>query len=140
MVITKTQMRVCASALLAAGAMIGTSAALAAGGNLSDARARYEQERAACNAGQTAEDRATCMREAGAALQENSRGHLVDADQAQLRKNALIRCEALPVGDRPACHARIQGQGIVSGSVAGGGMLREYIEEVPAAQGDNPAQ
>jgi len=70
------------------------------------------------------------MREAGAALDENRRGHLFTNDQAQLQANTTARCDALPAADRDACVARMQGQGQVSGSVAGGGLLRELVQIV----------
>ena len=47
-----------------------------------DAQARYQQERAACLAGQTGQDRATCLKEAGAALAEARRGKLSE-DQSR---------------------------------------------------------
>ena len=96
-----------------------------------DAQARYQQERAACVNGQSHQDRATCMREAGAALYEARRGQLDDRG-ADYQRNALQRCDALPAEDREACHARMTGQGHTEGSVEQGAILREYREIVPA--------
>jgi hypothetical protein len=136
---TPTQFRFRALALLATGALLGTSAAMAAdNGTAARAEAQYRQDRIACDRGQTAESHATCMREAGAALQENLRNHLVNAGPEQLQQNALVRCDPLPPDDRQACQARMQGQGEVSGSVAGGGLLREIVTDVPAAQDEVP--
>ena len=65
---------------------------------------------------------------------ENRRGHLFTEDQDRLQANAVARCAALPAADRDACVARMQGQGEVTGSVAGGGLLRELVQMVPADQ------
>lgn len=94
-----------------------------------DAKARYEQERAACLKGNTPQDRATCLREAGAALQEARRGSTEASSSYDA--NALRRCETLPGPDRKDCIARMK-QGSTSGSVAAGGIVREHVVRVPA--------
>jgi hypothetical protein len=104
-----------------------------------DAQARYQQERAACLNGQSHQDRATCLREAGAALNEARHGMLNDRG-VDYQRNALQRCEALPAQDRDACHARMTGQGTTEGSVEQGAILREYREIVPAASMTAPTQ
>ena len=43
----------------------------------------------------------------------------------------MARCEALAGDERTACVARIRGEGSVSGSVAGGGILREIVITEP---------
>ncbi|WP_299451818.1 hypothetical protein [uncultured Pigmentiphaga sp.] len=96
--------------------------------------AAYREEVARCNSGKTGQDRATCLREAGAALQEARRGRLRDEDPSIYEKNRILRCNALPEADRPACIARAEGRGTVTGSVEGGGLLREYREVVPATE------
>ena len=96
-----------------------------------DAQTRYQQERAACVNGQSNEDRATCLREAGAALFEARHGLLNDHG-ADYQRNALQRCEELPAQDREACRASMSGQGTTEGSVEQGAILREYRETVPA--------
>jgi hypothetical protein len=90
--------------------LLGASVALAAEGrSLSDAEARYRQDRAMCESGQSQQDRATCLREAGAALAEARRGRLDDSP-AQYQKNALIRCEGLPSANAgPGHDARERG-------------------------------
>jgi hypothetical protein len=98
--------------------------AAAAGGGLSDAQARYRQDRAACMSGQSNEDRATCLREAGAALQAAKRGHLGD-DQGSYEQNRLLRCDRVPARDRDDCVRRMNGEGIVKGSAESGGTYRE---------------
>jgi hypothetical protein len=118
-------------ALCAGFAMQGALAAEPARGTDADAQARYQRDRAACMAGQTTnEDRATCLREAGAALAEARRGNLTDGD-GQLRQNAKDRCKVLTGDERADCIARMNGAGTVSGSVAGGGVLREKVTIVP---------
>jgi hypothetical protein len=114
----------------AVGALLAAGMAVAAGGKLSEAEARYEQDRAACNSGQSNQDRATCLREAGAALQEAKRGHLADG-QTSYEKNQTIRCDSLKGEDRDDCLRRMHGEGTVSGSVEGGGIYRELRTTVP---------
>lgn len=116
----------CALAVLLAA---GTTAA--AGGKLSDAQARYQQDRAACNSGKSYQDRATCLREAGAALQAAKRGGKDDGATAY-EQNRLLRCDRLTAGEREDCLRRMRGEGTVSGSVESGGVYRELRTTVPA--------
>ena len=102
-----------------------TTAAVAAS-NSADANARYRAERAACNSGQSSQDRATCLKEAGAALKESRKGRL-NGNKDTYDQNALSRCNRLPEDDRDACQLRIKGEGTTSGSVEGGGVLRELV-------------
>lgn len=100
-------------------------------------QARYTQDRAACESGHTAEDKATCLREAGAALDARRHGQLTN-DGTPLR-NATDRCRMLPQKDQADCVARIVGplspnqQVRESGSVAGGGDIKETITTTPGA-------
>ena len=110
------------AALLAAGAASATP--------LSDAQLRYRQERAACMDGTSNQDRATCLKEAGAAWQEARRGGLATND-GELQANRLSRCGALPAPEREDCALRMQ-QGSTSGSAQQGGILRELTRPVPA--------
>jgi hypothetical protein len=120
-------------ALLMLGASLGCMAALAADkAGVADAQLRYQQERAACLSGSSNQDRATCLREAGAALAEAKRSGLGDGTQPYER-NAHQRCERLPDEDRRACDARMQGQGTTSGSAAAGGIYRELVTREPIA-------
>ena len=115
-------------------AAVGLAAALAAPfahGADADAAARstYLKERADCEAGRTAEDRATCLKEAGAAQDERKRNRLDNS--GSMRQNAIDRCNTVPAKDKADCLARIEGANqpnqktTTSGSVAGGGILRE---------------
>lgn len=115
----------------AAAALLVAGMAAAAGGGQSEAQARYQQERAACISGQSNQDRATCLREAGAALQEAKRGRLGDTPSAY-EQNQVARCDRLAGGDREDCLRRMKGEGTVSGSVEGGGIYRELRTTVPA--------
>jgi hypothetical protein len=111
--------------------MLVAGVAAAAGGSLAEAQARYEQDRAACINGQSYQDRATCLREAGAALREAKRARLDDG-QSSYERNRLMRCDRLTGGDRDDCLRRMHGEGTLSGSVEGGGIYRELRTTVPA--------
>jgi len=93
------------------------------------AKPTYQKERADCDAGRTAEDRATCLKEAGAAANERKRNGLDNAGSA--RQNAIDRCNQVAPKDKADCLARIEGPAqanqktTTSGSVSGGGVLRE---------------
>lgn len=93
------------------------------------AKSTYAKERADCDAGRTAEDRATCLKEAGAAQQERKRNGLDNS--GSMRQNAVDRCKTLTGKDKTDCMARMDGpmssdqKTTTSGSVAGGGILRE---------------
>lgn len=106
--------------------VLSTSFAAMAAGSSQDANLRYQAEREVCNSGQSNQARATCLKEAGAALQETRRGHLNDG-QGGYSQNALLRCNALPADDRDACHRRIEGEGTTSGSAPAGGLVRELV-------------
>jgi septal ring-binding cell division protein DamX len=93
------------------------------------AKSIYLKDRADCEAGRTAEDLATCLKEAGAAQDERKHNRLDNT--GSLRQNAIERCNVLPPRDKTDCLARIEGASAsnqkttTSGSVAGGGVLRE---------------
>ncbi|APW40990.1 hypothetical protein RD110_26475 [Rhodoferax koreense] len=88
-----------------------------------DASGSTTAERAACMNGRTQQDEATCLREANNAAADKKKGELTT--QGPVAVNALTRCEPLAGEDRAACEARILGYGSTSGSVAGGGVIRE---------------
>ena len=58
----------------------------------------------------------------------------VNPDQAQ--SNALQRCASLPAFYKSDCEARVRGQGQVSGSVIGGGMVKETVTTMPKTELD----
>lgn len=113
--------------LFAAGALLCTSSTFAAEpGNESSARARFRQEMSVCDSGQSNQDLATCREEARNALAAARRGGLNDAP-GQYQQNARQRCNALQGDDRLDCESRMRGEGIVEGSAASGGILRETV-------------
>jgi hypothetical protein len=83
--------------------------------------------------GQSGQDRATCLKELGAARGEAKHGNLTDAPSAY-QNNALARCNGLPPADRQDCARRVSGDGSVSGSVKDGGILRETTTIVTEPQ------
>jgi hypothetical protein len=122
--------------LCAAGALVTASVAVAADrGDRSDAQMVYQRDRAACINGQTGQERATCLREAGAALQEARRGRL-DGGSGEFEKNRLLRCDRQPPEDRQDCVRRMNGEGLTSGSAEEGGIYRELVTPVVPPQRD----
>jgi len=111
--------------------MFVTGLAAAAGGDVSEAQARYQRERAVCISGQSHQDRDTCLREAGAALSEARQGRL-GGGEGSYEQNQLARCERLPAADREDCVRRMRGEGTVSGSVESGGIYRELRTTAPS--------
>ena len=93
------------------------------------AKSTYVKDRADCDAGRTAEDRATCLKEAGAAQAERKRNTL--DTNGSTGQNAIDRCNLVAAKDKADCLSRIEGPSApnqkttTSGSVAGGGVLRE---------------
>ena len=109
-------------------------AGTASAGAMSDAQQRYQQERAVCMSGQSNQDRATCLKEAGAALGEARRNNLGATNARELGSNRMVRCDALPAADREDCARRMQGEGVTTGSAQQGGVLRELSRPVAPGQ------
>lgn len=112
-----------------------------------DTSGDYEKEMQACRQGRTGQDRATCMHEARQARKAKRHGALNTPSAQSMQENAMARCEGMQAPDMAACRARMMGYGQTSGSVAGGGMLRELdvVEMQPgqdsvnvAPKGDKP--
>lgn len=92
------------------------------------AEAVYQKERAACLRGASSQGRATCLTEAGAALAEARRSRLDSGENARdLYRNAELRCKDVVAADRDSCRRMAHGEGVVSGSVDGGGVLKELV-------------
>lgn len=90
-----------------------------------DARTRYEQEREKCMTNNTQDSLATCLREANNALDASRKGDL-SSPGAAASDNATQRCAAFPTAaEQTECMRRTQTS--VSGSVSGGGVLRESV-------------
>ncbi len=119
--------RAALSLTLAAAALLAAPSAFA-----QTAEQRYQAEVARCNAGQTQQDRATCLREAGAARDEARKGNLATPQPTDMASNATDRCKAQPAADQAACMQRIEGTGVTTtqGSVEGGGVIRETVTPV----------
>jgi hypothetical protein len=116
-------------------AMTAATAQVATGTTGIDASGSYQHEVNSCRSGRTQEDQATCLREARNARADKQRG-VLDNDGAQYQANARARCDVLTGEDKAACQARLMGYGETSGSVAGGGILRE-VETVVLPPGAN---
>jgi hypothetical protein len=119
-------------AALAAPLVVAVAAACpppAFAGDDGAAKSTYQKERADCEAGRTAEDRTTCLKEAGAAQAERKRNTLDNT--GSLHQNAIDRCNLVAPTDKADCLARIEGPSqpnqtvTTSGSVAGGGVIRQ---------------
>ncbi len=122
--------------LYLAGAVISLSAASAIAAPTSDIQARYERERARCLSGQSGQAQETCLKEAGAARDAATK-HQLASGGGNLRTNAKERCDVLVGDEQRDCMARVKGKSNTteSGSVKGGGIIRETvtIEPAPAA-------
>jgi len=95
-----------------------------------EAQARFRQDMAACNSGQSNQDPATCRLEARNALADARRGSLNDTP-GKYTSNALQRCNALEGNNRSDCESRMRGEGRSEGSVGSGGIIRETVTIVP---------
>lgn len=94
-------------------------------------RAQYEAQRQVCMNGQSGQDTTTCLKEAAAALAEAQKGALgATESQDALVKNALARCERVATEDKAACRSMALGGGAQSGTVKGGGVIKEYREVI----------
>lgn len=126
---TLTRSTICA--MLAIGGLAATSLTAVAQPRRGESPGTYQQELAVC--GHNQQDRAACIREAGAARQEAARGGLTSAPD--YRANALARCGLQQPADRADCEARVMGSSgnttaSVDGSVMGGGVIRESVTTV----------
>lgn len=102
-------------------------------GAASAARQTYLQERSACMK-LSGDERKTCLREAGAALEEARKGTLVLQGE-EYAQNQFLRCQVHKnAEERSYCERRMRGEGTQTGSVEGGGILRELTVIVPAEE------
>ena len=96
--------------------------------DLADARARYKQEVTECAPPNRRSGTSNCMREARNALAEVKRGKMKESwRNVDFANHALLRCDVHRGEDKYDCVARMRGQGRRTGSVAGGGILRELV-------------
>jgi hypothetical protein len=96
------------------------------------AKTQYDAERARCMSGTTGQDQASCLRSAGAAYDATKQGRLKDPN-TRFHDNALARCANLPPSDRADCESRVDGGGDASGSVKGGGVIKQTVTPVPSS-------
>lgn len=91
----------------------------------------YQQQKQYCQSLQ-GDSRASCEREAGAAL-EAARKHQLAPSNTNFEQNRLQRCMALPDTLRADCEAQMENKydTEVYGSVAGGGVLRQTTITIP---------
>ena len=136
---SKRLFRACAmAACFFSTAAMAQSGSTGASGQL-DPQAQYRMDVERCKSGQTNQDQATCMREAGAALEEAKRHRLLNQQAGNFDQNATERCNRLPAGDREDCVVQMTGQNTtVQGSIAGGGVLRTTTITIPG-DGSYPA-
>ena len=132
--ISRRTSRLAAGAFFAA-VMLGAGPAAWAQSAAPGTAARMQSEKATCDGVQ--QDKAACLREAGAARQEAGRAGLTTAGPAGNNANTMERCRLQPAADQADCMARIQGGAgntstSTSGSVMGGGVIRETTTTIPA--------
>lgn len=133
----RMQHRYCtlAFATLSACAGLGAVSAVSAAAPAktpADIQAQYERDVERCNTGQTHQSQKVCLQEAGAARDEARRQRLDDGQAGNYGNNAMDRCNKLPASQRNDCMLQMQQPSNVSGSVEGGGVLRETVIPVPA--------
>ena len=97
----------------------------------SEAQARYRQELAVCNSGQSHQDAATCRIEARNALADSRRNGLTNPG-GQMQHNTMMRCGVHEGDDRRASEMRMGMQGSTEGSVGAGGILRQSTITMPS--------
>lgn len=90
-----------------------------------EAQRRFQEEVAACHSGRTGQALADCLREARNSRAEYLHSPAPPAKSDELERNQRQRCDVHQGADREACEARMRGEGQRSGSVEGGGVLRE---------------
>jgi hypothetical protein len=98
-----------------------------------DDAARYRTERAACLQGNSPQGRKTCLYEAESARAAQRKGLLRGEPAQTLLDNGRQRCQLQPEGQaRSDCELRLGNAAEVSGSVAGGGLLRQLTTREPS--------
>ena len=93
--------------------------------------ASYQRDRAACQSIGVPQDRSNCLRDAGAARAQALRTGRRTPSSEELTRNAVQRCQRHPPEERVICERMARGEGTVSGSVQGGGTIRELVTQEP---------
>ena len=122
---------------LALGAMFGLASAQVnvKGDTGMDTSGNYQQERAWCLANTAGEAQVDCLKGSGNALAEKRRGTL-DNNGGTFRANAMERCDVFTGEELAACKVRVMGYTGISGSVEGGGIIKQS-ETVVVPSGQN---
>jgi hypothetical protein len=105
------------------------------------ALALHQLQQAACAKMPSATERTACTRRADGQLAEALRAQTEARENAAaLIANALQRCQAHAPPEREACERMARGEGSASGSVEGGGTIKELstrtvgpVPEAPAS-------
>lgn len=95
------------------------------------AQSTYEQDRAACMRSDSQHERSSCLREAGAVRAQGTTRTPGETPETRMQ-NAMKRCAELPPENKATCERMVHGEGRTSGSVEGGGVIRELVTSVPA--------
>ena len=102
-----------------------------------DATGNAQSETVACNTGNTQQDKETCLNEVKNANAAKNAGK-VDNAGGQFEANALSRCEVFSGDEKVTCIARMKSNGQATGSVGGGGIIREIQTVVPSIVSPSP--
>lgn len=128
--------------MLAVGAAMlvaSVASAQSVGGTQSSIEAKYQRDRAACMSSDSQHERSSCLREAGAVRAQARRGSSQGGEsQEMLTRNALERCKRQPPEQQVICERMVRGEGSTTGSVEGGGMIRELTIMEPASSVSPP--
>lgn len=116
-------------------AVTAVTAQVVVGGTGIDASGNYQQERAWCVANTAGEEQVTCLKNSAAAQAEKRQGTL-DNNGGNFSANAMQRCHVFTGEERAACSARVVGLGSASGSVLGGGVIKQ-VETVVLPEGSS---
>jgi hypothetical protein len=120
--------RACLAAAVLALSLPAWSQGAAASGK-ADIEANYQRDRAACAAITVPADRSNCLRDAGAARAQALRNGPRTASPEELARNAVQRCQQHPPEQQVICERMARGEGRASGSVQGGGVIRELVTQ-----------
>jgi|SRR5690625_2980496 len=135
----RNALKLLAAAAFTAAAGMGVSQVSAQGLTAAEAQQRYQADVERCRSGQTSQDQQTCLREAGAALEEARRNRLVRGT-GSFDENQRARCDRLSGSERDDCMQLMGDPNAVTyGSVEGGGVIRETTITIPGEPGYAPA-
>jgi hypothetical protein len=122
--------------LVASSLAVAAAAAMAQGPvNRGAVEAQFKADRQVCMTGQTMQaSRDACLYDARLARQAALTGELGGEMPATLKRNRLLRCDAVTPGSEDECLRAMNGEGGVTGSVKEGAIVRELVLEEPVPQ------